>query len=116
MGTGEFNPGGGGSHASVPVHGSILPADLERSTSALRTNPIKEEPLRTNPIKEERRQEVYGMLEASMGVDGRRWASQASAPPTATRTPTAATVAWPSSIRQPQNPGRRMTSVMAGCG
>jgi hypothetical protein len=48
--------------ASVPVHGSILAADLERSTPALRTN----------PIKEELRQEVYSMLEASMSVAGIR--------------------------------------------
>jgi hypothetical protein len=41
---------------SVPVHRGILAAGLEQSTSALRTN----------PIKEELRQEVYSMLEASM--------------------------------------------------
>ena len=45
---------------SVPVHRSILAVDIEKSTSALRTN----------PIKEELRQEVYSMLEASMGVAG----------------------------------------------
>ncbi len=47
---------------SVPVHRSILAVDIEKSTSALRTN----------PIKEELRQEVYGMLEASMSVAGIR--------------------------------------------
>jgi hypothetical protein len=45
---------------SVPVHRSILAVDIEKSTG----------PLRTNPIKEELRQEVYSMLEASMGVAG----------------------------------------------
>jgi hypothetical protein len=47
---------------SVPVHRSILAVDIEKSTSALRTN----------PIKEELRQEVYSMLEASMSVAGIR--------------------------------------------
>lgn len=45
---------------SVPVHRSILAVDIEKSTGALRTN----------PIKEELRQEVYSMLEASMAVAG----------------------------------------------
>jgi hypothetical protein len=45
---------------SVPVHRSILAVDIEKSTGALRTN----------PIKEELRREVYSMLEASMGVAG----------------------------------------------
>jgi hypothetical protein len=47
---------------SVPVHRSILAVDIEKSTSALRTN----------PIGEELRQEVYSMLEASMSVAGIR--------------------------------------------
>ena len=47
---------------SVPVHRSILAVDIEKSTSALRTN----------PIKEELRQEVYSVLESSMGVAGIR--------------------------------------------
>jgi len=45
---------------SDPVHRSILAVDIEKSTSALRTN----------PIREELREEVYSMLEASMGVAG----------------------------------------------
>ncbi len=47
---------------SVPVHRSILAVDIEKSTSALRTN----------PIKEELRQEVYSVLESSMGIAGIR--------------------------------------------
>ena len=47
---------------SVPVHRSILAVDIEKSTSALRTN----------PIKEELRQEVYSVLESAMGVAGIR--------------------------------------------
>lgn len=47
---------------SVPVHRSILAVDIEKSTSSLRTN----------PIKEELRQEVYSVLESSMGVAGIR--------------------------------------------
>ena len=47
---------------SVPVHRSILAGDIEKSTSALRTN----------PIKEELRQEAYGMLEAPIRAGIRR--------------------------------------------
>jgi len=45
---------------TVPVHRSIVAVDIEKSTSALRTN----------PIKEELRQEVYSVLESAMGVAG----------------------------------------------
>jgi class 3 adenylate cyclase len=45
---------------TVPVHRSILAVDIEKSTAALRTN----------PVKEELRQEVYSMLEASMHMAG----------------------------------------------
>ncbi|HLH58377.1 MAG TPA: hypothetical protein VKV33_04410, partial [Streptosporangiaceae bacterium] len=45
---------------TVPVHRSILAVDIEKSTAALRTN----------PIKEELRQEVYSMLETSMSMAG----------------------------------------------
>jgi hypothetical protein len=45
---------------SVPVHRSILAVDIEKSTAALRTN----------PVKEELREEVYSMLGAAMRVAG----------------------------------------------
>jgi hypothetical protein len=69
---------------SVPVHRSILAGDSEKSTSALRTN----------PIKEELRQEACSMLEAPIR---RRHplTPQASARHTATRPPIAATQSWP---------------------
>jgi len=47
---------------SVPVHRSILAVDIEKSTAASRTN----------PVKEELRDEVYSMLEASMRAAGIR--------------------------------------------
>jgi hypothetical protein len=45
---------------SVPVHRSILAVDIEKSTAALRTN----------PIREELRREVYSMLGTSMRAAG----------------------------------------------
>ena len=42
----------------IPVHRSILAVDIEKSTSSLRTA----------PIREELRQEIYHMLEASLSV------------------------------------------------
>ena len=45
---------------SQPVHRSILAVDIERSTS----------PLRTNPIKEELRRLLYRLLMAAMGSAG----------------------------------------------
>jgi len=40
---GSFNLGVEEAMQSVPVHGSLLAVDIEKSTSALGTHPIKEE-------------------------------------------------------------------------
>jgi hypothetical protein len=49
---------------SLPMHRSILAVDIEKSTS----------PLRTNPVKEELRRQVYRLLDEAMtsaGIDSR---------------------------------------------